>query len=432
MKRFIVALAIVAPLVYAAPPAKAPKVDDAVTFNLANVKLGELITLAYRDAFKTPYVLSADVAGDQRVVSLRIGGDTAGKGKTDFVKFLDMMGVSVEKRGGIEFLTSAKPLEVEREPFIYRPHYRDVNYLTDLLKPLFKGQFVNQRGVQAAPGAGIDASKQVPSGSAAAMIDKNADLLVFNGERSEIVKLSKLLPQLDVATGEILARAVLYEVSNTTDAGSAWQLAASILSNKLSITIGAGAQKLDNAVRVQSTNIDAVLSALASDSRFKVVSSPSIRVRSGSQARFSVGQEVPILGAVSYPGGGQQPIQSVEYRPSGVIFELTPQVRDGVVDCTLMQQVSNFVNTTTGVNSSPTLIKRELKTDVSLADGDVIVLGGMTETKASGGTSGLSFLPGFMRSKTESSTKSEIVLVLQLLRISSDVRKNSNEGQYEE
>ena len=135
---------------------------------------------------------------------------------------------------------------------------------------------------------------------------------------------------------------------------------------------------LDHAVRIKTAGIDAVLSALATDSRFKVVSSPSIRVRSGSSARFSVGQEVPVLGAVSYPGSGQQPIQSVEYRPSGVIFELTPQVRDATVDCSLSQQVSNFVNTTTGVNNSPTLIKRELKTDVSLADGDVIVLGDMT------------------------------------------------------
>jgi len=423
MKRLLAALALVAPLVHAAPPSKILgntkllKSEDVVSFDLANVKLGELITLAYRDAFKTPYVLSPEVAADQRVVSLRIGGDGAGKGKADFLKFLDMLGVVIEKRGGIEFLTLAKTAEVEREPFVYRPRYRDVNYLTDLLKPLFKGQFANQRGVQTAPGAGVDASKQVPPGSAAALVDKNADVLVFNGEQSEIVKLSRVLPQLDVASGEVLARAALYEVSNTKDSGSAWQLAASILSAKLSISIGTGAQVLENAVRIKSSGIDAVLSALATDSRFKVVSSPSIRVRSGAAARFSVGQEVPVLGAVTYPGSGQQPVQSVEYRPSGVIFELTPQVRDNAVDVSLLQQVSNFVNTTTGVNNSPTLIKRELKTDVSLADGDVIVLGGMTETKESGGSNGLPFLPAFMHSKTESNSRSEIILVLQLTRI---------------
>jgi len=92
-------------------------------------------------------------------------------------------------------------------------------------------------------------------------------------------------------------------------------------------------------------------------------------------------------------------------------------VRDSAVDVSLVQQVSNFVNTTTGVNNSPTLIKRELKTYVSLADGDVIVIGGMTETKDSGGTSGLPFFPAFMQSKTNSNSRSEIILVLQLTRI---------------
>jgi len=121
--------------------------------------------------------------------------------------------------------------------------------------------------------------------------------------------------------------------------------------------------------------------------------------------------------AAAYPSNSQQPVQSVEYRPSGVIFELTPQVRDSAVDVSLVQQVSNFVNTTTGVNNSPTLIKRELKTYVSLADGDVIVIGGMTETKDSGGTSGLPFFPAFMQSKTNSNSRSEIILVLQLTRI---------------
>lgn len=218
------------------------------------------------------------------------------------------MGITVEKRGGIEFVSAAKlPQSVDPDTFVYRPRYRDVTYLTDLLKPLFKGQFANQKGISASPGALVDASKAVPPGSAAAAVDKRADVLVFEGDRGEVAKLRKLLPQLDVASGEVLARAALYEVSNTADAGSAWQLGTSILSSRLSITIGAGAQQLSNAVRIQGANIDAVLSALASDSRFKVVSSPSIRVRSGSQARFSVGQEVPILGAISYPGAGNNP-----------------------------------------------------------------------------------------------------------------------------
>nr|QVB91782.1 hypothetical protein JYM95_11410 [Salmonella enterica subsp. enterica serovar Give var. 15 str. CFSAN004343] len=35
--------------------------------------------------------------------------------------------------------------------------------------------------------------------------------------------------------------------------------------------------------------------------------------------------------------------------------------------------------TETGVNNSPTLIKRDVTTEVSLADGDIILLGGLAE-----------------------------------------------------
>jgi type II secretory pathway component GspD/PulD (secretin) len=124
-----------------------------------------------------------------------------------------------------------------------------------------------------------------------------------------------------------------------------------------------------------------------------------------------------VLGAVSFPGNGQAPVQSVEYRSSGVIFELQPQVHDAVVDLNVLQQVSNFAATETGVNNSPTLIKREVKTALTLADGDVVVLGGLAENKESAGRNGLSFVPAWMRSKSSESSKTEILLILQLTKI---------------
>lgn len=38
-----------------------------------------------------------------------------------------------------------------------------------------------------------------------------------------------------------------------------------------------------------------------------------------------------------------------------------------------------LMTTETGVNNSPTLIKRDVTTEVSLADGDIILLGGLAE-----------------------------------------------------
>ncbi len=60
------------------------------------------------------------------------------------------------------------------------------------------------------------------------------------------------------------------------------------------------------------------------------------------------------------------------------------------MDLKIQQQLSNFVTTETGVNNSPTLIKRDVTTEVSLADGDIILLGGLAEQKDSKASSGWS------------------------------------------
>jgi len=142
-----------------------------------------------------------------------------------------------------------------------------------------------------------------------------------------------------------------------------------------------------------------------------------LRVRSGKEATINVGAEVPVLGALSYPQGAGQAVQSVEYRNSGVIFTITPQVRQAVVDLTIDQQLSNFVQTTTGVNGSPTLTKRQLTTSVQMRNAEVVILGGLTEEKTSETQTGLSFLPSIFRSKVTESSRSEILLVLQMIKM---------------
>ncbi|MFZ6639226.1 hypothetical protein ACO0LL_05750 [Undibacterium sp. TC4M20W] len=142
-----------------------------------------------------------------------------------------------------------------------------------------------------------------------------------------------------------------------------------------------------------------------------------VRVGSGNTGHFSAGQDVPVLGAASYPMPGGAPVQDIQYKPSGMIFDLRPVVRDDVIDLGVTQQISDFVKTTTGVNNSPTLSKREVETTLSLQDGDVVVLGGLSQDKQTGSHSGLSFLPALLHSKGSENAKSEILLVLQLQKI---------------
>lgn len=50
----------------------------------------------------------------------------------------------------------------------------------------------------------------------------------------------------------------------------------------------------------------------------------------------------------------------------GVIFDIRPIVKEGIIDLDITQQLSNFVKATTGMNNSLTLTKRELKAKVGV------------------------------------------------------------------
>ena len=405
MKRLVGASALLLVL-----PAFSADNQPGLAFELSGVQVGRIVNVIYSDALKVPYVLSPELLADQRAVSFRIAG-SAQRVKSDLTKLLDSLGYEVQNRDGLEFIGPKREPAVELEAYVYKPRFRDVGYLADLLRPLFKGQFTVNRPVAAPIVSKSDSS--APPGSAAALVDRAADSLVFSGETPEVKKLTKLLTEVDTPFGEVLVRGVVYEVQTSNSTGSAFSLAAAVLSGRLSVKLAGATQA--NSLSVSVGNADAVFSALSSDSRFKVVTQPALRVRSGAQASFAVGQDVPVLGAVTYVSSGQ-PVQSVEYRNSGVIFSVTPQVREGAVDLSVQQQISNFVQTTTGVNNSPTLIKRDLRTEVQMRDGEVIMLGGLTEEKASSGRAGLPFLPLWAHSRTGDDTRTELLLVLQVTR----------------
>ena len=396
--------------------ASAQNAAKPVKFDFRAVNVAQVVQLIYGEVLTSPYVLDPEVLNDARIVSFRYSSDK-GDLRAFVGAFLDSLGYTVQAQGGIDFITRRPEPEkrepvIEQEGFVYRPQYRDVHYLARLLAPLFQGAF-SVNGLVASNAVGTD--KPVQEGSATAMLDQSADVLVFTGTEKEIDRLRTLLPQVDFQRGEVAVRGLVYEVNTTDKEGSAFGLMASLLGGKLQAGVGA-INPVGSFLRFKNTALDAVYSVLSQDSRFKVMSSPSLRIRSGAQGTFSVGQDVPVLGAVSYTSTGQA-VQSVEYRSSGVIFNILPTVRESVIDLAIDQQLSNFAQTTTGVNGSPTLTKRALKTSVGLQDGDLIVLGGLTENKESDTRDGPSFLPRFLHTTGKENSQSEILLVLQVQRL---------------
>ncbi|MDR1350621.1 MAG: hypothetical protein LBJ59_07600 [Zoogloeaceae bacterium] len=392
--------------------------EDLISFRFRDVRVSDLIQVVYTDILNRPYVLDPAVAHSTDSITLDLPRITSAQFDHQLRLLLDSMNYQIMDVSGIAFFSKKKEGEELLTPFVYRPLYRSVSYLTDLTSTIFKrNNFTTQRSVQLPEGAvfnnGIDTGT-----NAFSMISKeDTDVLVFNGTLQDIEKLKKLLVELDRPISEVLVKAIVYEVRNDTVETNAVSLAIGLLKS----VDGAGIRinsipDAENSIKIHTSNIQAVWSALSGDSRFKLVSSPTVRIKSGGKARFMAGQDVPTLGSVSYPTSGQS-VQSIDYKSSGVILELTPEIRESVIELNISQQISDFTSTSTGVNTSPTLLKRELKTSVIANDDEIIILGGLEKTTDSKMTEGISFLPAFLRSKNDTNERTEIMMLLHVKRI---------------
>ncbi len=60
-------------------------------------------------------------------------------------------------------------------------------------------------------------------------------------------------------------------------------------------------------------------------------------------------------------------------------------------------------------------MKRQAETTLDIKKGALIFMAGLDETKDSASSSGLSFLPNLFKSKTKTQSKSQILLLLEIV-----------------
>lgn len=355
-----------------------------VDFKLEAVPLSRAISMIYDDVLQKPYMLDPKLAGDTRLISFHTTE------QQDFEQFIQRyfsnMSISVLEKKGVVYIGHIEPKQpkVVKRSYVYTPVYRDVEYLASFLQG--EGQ-----------------------------VSANGDKLVYYGLSEDIERIKSVLKSVDTKSREVVVTGYVFEVQNIEKEGSGINLLAKLLSGKLGISVGYK-QNYENFITVNAGNLDAMFELFRTDQRFRVVSSPTLRVKSGSKGNFSVGSDVPVLSNVIYQDG--RPIQSIEYRSSGVIFDIQPTIKNQAIDLKIQQQLSNFIKTDTGVNNSPTLVKRDLVTDVTVKSGDVVVLGGLAENKLSSGETGFSILPkGWLSGKSNENTKTDIIVLLQVKEI---------------
>jgi len=418
-------------------PSALPRVRSGA-FDLRFVTVGQVIDLVYGDALKVPHVISDDVLQDKRLVSFQFDAASSKVDLRAFMRdFLDSLGFEIRERDGVDFVgrraDAPKPEQPPKAHYVYRAQHRSADYLVRVLSPLFGGS----RGVVAAApvatsavvaGAGSPVSAARPSlaslsgaaggwgGSQASLVSSDGNV-IFIGPPDDVAQLKALLPELDVSPGELVVRGWVYEVSNDDSKQDAFSIAVHVLGGVLSVSNSSATSTDTTSFRFSGPHIDAAISALNATSNFRQVSSPHVRVQSGEHVRLNVGEQVPTLSSVSYEGNSGTPVQSVAYQDAGLIFDVTPTLVGSDVDVKVDEEISGFVATTTGVQGSPTKNTRQMQTQTRMADGEVIVIGGLTQDTTSAARNHFPWLPSFLDGKSSDKGSTQILLVLQVQRI---------------
>lgn len=123
------------------PPPNLPVGTDV---NFSNIIFGEFIDLYAREMLTPPYVICNEVLADQRRISIK----ASGKKDIDIavLKFLiDQQGYELRKIGAVTTLCSPADPSKVGELYTYKPNYRSVSEISDIVKTMVFGVFASER-----------------------------------------------------------------------------------------------------------------------------------------------------------------------------------------------------------------------------------------------------------------------------------------------
>ncbi len=186
----------------------------------------------------------------------------------------------------------------------------------------------------------------------------------------------------------------------------------------------------------QGSNYGIVINALRSFGNLKVLSNPNVQVRNGTPALLSVGSSTRYVSQSSStqtaPGGGATTTSSSVQTDtvfSGVMVGVLPMVRDDGRIELLVNPMQSDVDPSSlqlvavgGENlvSLPKVSYKGLTTTLNVADGDVVVVGGLIDQRTSSndrGAPGLSDVPLFGKlfgNENKVHGSRELVIVLRV------------------
>lgn len=167
----------------------------------------------------------------------------------------------------------------------------------------------------------------------------------------------------------------------------------------------------------ENNHIWAILRATFETQNSHIVSQPFLITNNFQECSIKIGETRRVPGPLVSEGKGDLRQQKIE-KPADTEIKLTPQINyDGIVNLKMEMTVNEF-----GASDSeagPPIVKRAISTRISMAAGEVLVLGGMTKSKqelADYHTPLLSKIPilgNLFRSSTKNKTETNLYVFIR-------------------
>ncbi len=260
--------------------------------------------------------------------------------------------------------------------------------------------------------------------------DPRKNSLLVMATKEDMVRIEQLIRSIDTSVAQVQIEVViaeitlnneldvgvdvfkrLFESGQTTQTGGiatdgnapvelprASDITGGLATNPVTAAaLAAGTGGLTYFTTFRNLKLDAIIHALATTSKSKVLSTPVILTMDNQEADILVGESVPVpVSTVSSLVSGQGTLATgqlnanIEYKDVAIELKVTPRVNpDGYVRMDIEQKVNDLgANVTISGTTVPTILKREAKSSVAVQDKSTIMLGGLikenktkTETK---------------------------------------------------
>lgn len=172
-----------------------------------------------------------------------------------------------------------------------------------------------------------------------------------------------------------------------------------------------------------------ILDALHAVTSVKVLSNPSLVVINNQVATLQVGDVVPVsTGSATVLTTSNTVVNTIDYRNTGIILKVSPRVSvNGSVRLDIEQEISN-VPATSANSLTPTVSERRVKSQISVVNGQTVLLAGLISEQQSGARNAIPVLdqiPGLgdaFGHQSNATQRTELIIFIrpQIIRDGSD------------